>query len=109
MVDKAKLIAFINGTKVDKVYTGPETRIKWTGTIPDGVELVAPSSNTFSSEKNIQRFIDQVNGTETAAKPAEVQEKLAPTLQEVVEKYDVITDEVAKIKSRGPRKSKAVN
>lgn len=108
MVDKEKLIAYINSTKVTKVYSGENARHKWEGFIPEGVDLVAPESNTFSSAKNIKTFTDMVNGIESVRKPASVEEKLTPTLQEVVEKYDVVTDEVAKIKSRGPRKAKAV-
>ncbi len=108
MVDKEKLIAYLNGTKEPRMFIGEKSRIKWEGFIPDGVELVAMSGNTFASKKNMQAFIDMINALESPVSKAAEAPALAPTLQEVVEKYDIITDEVSHIKSKGPRRSKAV-
>jgi hypothetical protein len=106
MVDHKKLIEFINSTGVTKVFTSATSRIKWEGIIPAGIRLVAHDLNVFGSEKNTKAFIAMVNGVEPViALTAPVQVE-APTLQQVVEKYDIVTDEIAKIKSKGPRSKK---
>jgi len=109
MVDHQKLIAFINSTGVTKVFTSATSRIKWEGIIPAGVRLIAHDLNVFGSEKNTKAFIAMVNGVESLVAPVAPVEKEAPTLQQVVEKYDIVTDEIAKIKSKGPRSKKEAN
>lgn len=77
MVNKDKLIAVINELNVRTVYTQDGTHFTWKGILPKGVELVAPFTNTFLSEKNIAKWIKRVEAFELTE-----QEEL-PSLEDI--------------------------